>query len=243
MQWGLSLLAAITLVPTANAVVINYSVHHADDDGIVTSTNLSGPNGVAAGVETWNLATASGEPLLTQSALLDAAGATTGVGVSFTELGGPDDWGYGSTLKLLWRSGRQFYNGEGNAGSFSITGLTPGATFNLWIASSHLSGENAKNVGDWTTANANTTGASVIMDNTGNETNGSTWVLGANYTLFENIVANGSGVITMTEHAINPNLTDARVGFNGFQLVSVPEPSTALLAGFGLLGLLRRRRA
>ena len=82
------------------------------------------------------------------------------------------------------------------------------------------------------------------MDNTGNETNGSTWVAGANYALFENIVADGSGNITMKEHAYNPNLTDARVGLNGFQLVSaVPEPSTALLAGFGLLGLLRRRRA
>ena len=242
MQWGLSLLAAITLVPTANAVVINYSVHHADDDGIVTSTNLSGPNGVAAGVEAWNLATASGEPLLTQSGLLDSLGATTGVGVSFTDIGGPDDWGYGSALKLLWRSGRAFYNGPGNAGSFSITGLTPGATFNLWIASSHLSGDAARNIGDWTTANTNTTGASVVMDNTGQETNGSTWVLGVNYTLFENIEANGSGVITMTEHAINPNLTDSRVGFNGFQLVSVPEPSSAALLGLGAFALILRRR-
>ena len=244
MQWGLSLLAAITFVPTANAVVINYSVHHADDDGIVTSTNLSGPNGVAAGVETWNLPTASGEPLLTQSNLLDAAGATTTVGVSFNDLGGPDDWGYNSPLKLLWRSGRQFFNGPGNAGSFSITGLTPGATFNLWIASSHIGGLNsAQNKGDWTTANTNTTGASVVMDNTGQETNGSTWVLGVNYTLFENIEANGSGVITMTEHAIDPNLTDSRVGFNGFQLVSVvPEPSSAALLGLGAFALILRRR-
>ena len=243
MQWGLSVLAAITLVPTANAVVINFSVHHADDNGVVTSANLSGPDGVAAGVETWNLPTASGEPLASASSLLDAAGATTGVGVNFTDLGGPDDWGYNSALKLLWRSGRQFYNGAGNEGKFTITGLTPGATFNLWIASSHLANGIARNIGDWSTSNTNTTGASVTMDNTGNETNGSTWVSGANYALFENIVADGSGNITMKEHAYNPNLTDARVGLNGFQLVSVPEPSTALLAGFGLLGLVRRRRA
>ncbi len=244
MQWGLSLLAAITLVPTANAVVINYSVHHADDNGIVTSTNLSGPNGVAAGVETWNLPTASGEPLLTQSNLLDATGATTGVGVSFSGIGGPDDWGYNSTLKLLWRSGRVFSNDTyaNSAGSFTINGLTPGATFNLWIASSHLASGIARNLGDWTTANTNTTGASVIMNNTGNETNGSTWVLGANYTLFENIVANGSGQITMTSHALIPNLTDSRVGFNGFQLVNVPEPSSAALLGLGAFALILRRR-
>ena len=81
------------------------------------------------------------------------------------------------------------------------------------------------------------------MNNAGNETNGSTWVLGANYALFENIVANGSGVITMTSHSDNSIPNDVRIGLNGFQLVSVPEPSTALLAGFGLLGLVRRRRA
>jgi hypothetical protein len=240
MQWGLSLLAVITFVPTANAVVINFSVHHSDDDGIVTSTNLSGPNGVAAGLETWNLSTAMdlGGFLATQSSLLDAAGATTGVGVSFTDLGGPDDWGYNSDLKLLWRSARQFYNGAGNAGSFTITGLTPGATFDLWIATSHV---DTTTVGDWTTTNTNTTGATVVLDNTGFESNGSTWVSGVNYVLFENIEASGGGDITMTEHLTT--LNGSRVGFNGFQLVSVvPEPSSAALLGLGAFALILRRR-
>ena len=244
IRWGLSVLAAIALAPVASATTINFSVHHADDNGVVTSANLSGPDGVAAGVETWNLPTASGEPLASASSLLDATGATTGVGVTFDTLGGPDDWGYGSALKLLWRSGRGFYNGPGNAGSFTITGLTPGATFDLWIATSHISGDATRNLGDWSTANTNSTGSSITVDNTGQETNGDTWVAGANYVLFQSVVADVNGKITMTEHASQPNTTDSRVGFNGFQLVTaVPEPSTTMLCGLGLLGLVFRRRA
>lgn len=252
IRWGLPDLAALAIVPVQGATTINFAVHHPDDNVNVTSANLSGPNVVAAGVETWNLAsnptTEGVATLATRSGLLNSTGTITGVGVSFVEFGGPDGWGYGSALKLLWRSGRGFYNGSGNAQSFTINGLTPGATFDLWIASSHLGTLNsAQGVGDWSTANTNTTGASVVMNNTGQETNGSTWVSGVNYARFENIVADSSGLITMTSHAIFPNPTDSRIGFNGFQLVSVdavPEPSRALLAVFGLLGLvLRRRRA
>lgn len=236
IRWGLPVLAALALAPVASALTINFSTHHSDDDGTVTSALLAGPNGVAAGLETWNLNNFNDGA--SQSSLLDSAGATTGVGVSFVDLGGPDDWGYNSALKLLWRSGRQFYNGPGNAGSFSITGLDVGGIYDLWIATSHIG---STTVGDWTTANANTTGPSVVLDNTGNESNGATWVQGVNYVFFDDVVVDGTGKITMTEHLTT--LNGSRVGFNGFQLVSaVPEPSAALLAGFGLLGLLHRRR-
>lgn len=242
IRWGLSVLAAIAITPVANATVVNFSTHHTDDDGIVTSANLSGPNGVAAGLETWNLNNFNDGA--SQSSLFDSTGASTSIGVTFDGLGGPDDWGYNSGLKLLWRSGRAFYNGPGNSGSFSITGLTPGSTYDLWIATSHIGNiGDARGVGDWATANVNSTGASIAVDNTGQENNGSTWVAGVNYVLFQNVVTGLDGKITMTEHAISPNLTDARVGFNGFQLVSVPEPSTVMLAGVGLLAFLRRRRA
>ena len=238
-QWGLPVLAVIALAPVASALTINFSAHHPDDNGIVTSANLSGPNGVAAGLETWNLNNFNdGAP---QSGLLDSAGIATGVGVTFDGLGGPDDWGYNSPLKLVWRAGRGFYNGPGNSASFTINGLDNSTLYDLYIASAHINGTT---VGDWSTSNPNATGASLVIDNTGNESNGSTWVAGVNYVYFQNVQPIG-GNITMTEHVDNTvNMADGRVGFNGFQLVTaVPEPSTAVLAGFGLLGFLRRRRA
>ena len=203
---------AVTVVPATG--IINYSVHHADDNGIVTSTNLSGPNGVLAGVETWNLPTATGDTLLTQSNLLDSVGATTGVGVNFSLIGGPDDWGYNSALKLLWRSGRVFPSG--GSGSFTISGLTNDDYYDLWIASAHING---LGIGTWSTLNTNSTGASVAVDNTGQSGNGSTWVSGVNYVRFQNVKVSG-GNITMT---VTNNL-DNRVGFNGFQLIPVAAP-------------------
>ena len=201
--------------------IINYSVHHAADNGIVTSTNLSGPNGVLAGVETWNLPVSNGEPLLTQSNLLDSVGATTGVGVNFSLIGGPDDWGLNSTLKLLWRSGRVFQNSPGNGGSFTISGLTPDTYFDLWIASSHINGSG---IGTWSTTNTHSTGSSIPVDNTGQSTNGTTWVAGVNYVRFQSVKVNISGNITMSvTNAVGP--FDSRVGFNGFQLIPVTAPT------------------
>jgi hypothetical protein len=249
LHWSLSLLATFLLVHAQGATTINFAVHLGADTA-VTSANLSGPNGVAAGAEVWNLPNLSGghNPSMPgASNLVDSTGAATAVGVTFDGFGGPDDWGYNSPLKLLWSSARGFYNGPGNEASFTITGLTPDSVHNLWIATSHIATLNSgKGVGDWSTLNANSTGSMVGIDNTGNETNGSTWVAGVNYVLFENIVADSSGKIKMNGHAITPNPNDSRVGFNGFQLSSVlittPEPSRALLAGCGLLGMILRRR-
>ena len=243
IRWGLPVLAALALVPVANAVTINYQV---TQSGSVTSAaGLFGPDLHAAGTETWNQDLWTDHPNMTSGFLDSTGAAATGVGFS-SDLGGPDDWNISAPLTLIHRSGRAFYNGPGNAGTFTITGLDNGTLYDLYIASAHLSGGGAaQGIGTWNTSNTNTTGATITIDNTGytsNATGGTTWISGVNYVLFQNLQPSG-GSITMTEHAYSPNLTDARVGFNGFQLISVPEPSTALLAGFGLLGLVRRRRA
>jgi hypothetical protein len=177
----------------------------------------------------------------TATDMLDANGVATGVGITCEGLEGPDRWSENAELTLLHRVVRRFDNDSyaNSAGSFSITGLTAGEAYDLYIASAHTG---VTTVGDWTTSNVNKTGPSVVIDNTGNENNGSTWVAGVNYVLFKKVVADSSGVITMTCHLTKFN--GSRIGFNGFQLISsVPEPSVALLGALGLLACLRRRRA
>jgi uncharacterized protein (TIGR03382 family) len=211
-------------------------------------STLFGPNLSPAGSESWNIDRwASNAPTITN--MVDATGASTGVGITQTGFDGVDDWNASKDLTMLHRSASAFYNGAGNAASFTITGLTVGGMYDLYIASGHTSNDAAaKGIGDWSTLNVNSTGPSVSLDNSNtvalpnNQTNGATWVAGVNYVLFQAVIADGSGSITMSEHAINPNPTDSRIGFSGFQLVSVPEPTSAMLGGLGLLALLRRRR-
>ena len=185
--WGLPVLASLALAPIASAANINFSVHSPDDDTSVNSATITGPDGVAAGLETWNLNQFDGTA---QSSLLDSTGTPTSVGISFTDIGGPDDWGYNSPLKLLWRSARNFYNGPGNVASFTISGLTVGTGYDLWIATSHV---DQTVVGDWTTLNTNATGGTVALDNTGQEATDSTWVAGVNYVLFNGIQPDNTG--------------------------------------------------
>jgi hypothetical protein len=249
-SWGLSLVAALALVPVANAFVsINYQV--TNTGSLTTASSLLGPNGNAS-TESWNIDVWTGTPQNTPSItnMVDSTGALTGVGITQSGFTGVDGWNSTAALKMINQSASAFGNGAGNSASFTITGLTAGSLYNLYIASAHTDpGTVAKGIGDWSTTNANATGSSFIMDNTNtlaspnNQTNGTTWVPGVNYALFNLVAADSAGKITMTEHAFTPNTTDSRIGFSGFQLIQVPEPSAAMLGALGVLALLRRRRA
>jgi hypothetical protein len=236
--WGLSLVAALAFVPVANAVVINYQVTQAGS--VSPESTLFGPDLHAAGTESWNMDQWSGStPTVTN--MVDSSGVSTGVGITQDGFTGVDDWNITVPLTMLHRSASAFGNGPGNSASFTITGLTSGSLYDLYIATAHTV---LTTVGQWSTSNSvngSTSSTTIILDNTGSESNGTTWVNGVNYVLFSQIQADVTNKITMTESLTT--LNGSRMGFSGFQLISVPEPSAALLGGLGLLALLRRRRA
>lgn len=68
-----------------------------------------------------------------------------------------------------------------------------------------------------------------------------------NYTGFSPGITIGTdsgptGTIVLTVRAGDDAATASRLTLNGISVIAIPEPSTALLGGLGLLALLRRRR-
>jgi autotransporter-associated beta strand protein len=219
----------VTYTITAGASVRSYAVTAVPGTGIINlnitagtnvpEANLEGPAGPPTpGTQRWNQL--NGMPTITGTGLVDSVGVPTSAAISATNLNGTDDWGINAPLKILNRTARVFSTLPGNSGSFTVSGLTADTYYDLWIASSHINGSG---VGTWSTLNTNSTGSSVGVDNTGQSTNGSTWVLGVNYVRFQNVKVDSGGGITMT--VMNNAVLDNRVGFNGFQLVPVAAPA------------------
>ena len=228
-RWGLSVLATLALAQAASAVTINYSVEGSPP---TAASTLFGPNGVAAGTQTWNQ---SGAQSVT--GLLDAAGATTLVNLNLAVSAsfGVDDWGIPGPLPLLNYSTRDFNTDPGNFVTMTLSGLTIGDTYDVWVAS----GRYATVTGGWTTTNTTSTLGTQLIDNSALNNPGAVWTQGNNYVFFDDVVVNGSGQLVMT----GVSTGGTRLPFSGFQVVQVPEPSAALLGGLGVLALLRRRRA
>ncbi len=217
----------VTYTITAGTSVRSYAVTAVPGTGIINlnvtagtnvpEVNLEGPAGPPTpGTQRWNQFFGM---MLTGTGLIDSVGAPTPAAISNVNLNGADDWGISAPLKILNRTARVFSTAPGNSGSFTISGLTADTYYDLWIASSHINGSG---IGTWSTLNTNSTGSSVGIDNTGQSTNGSTWVLGVNYVRFQNVKVDSGGGITMT--VINNAVLDNRVGFNGFQLIPVAAP-------------------
>lgn len=113
--------------------------------------------------------------------------------------------------------------------TFTFTGLQANTQYSVlgWVFDSE-SGNSGKNI-DFT-SNGGT--VSITTNNTSN--NNSAFSI-------PNLTSNGSGIATIVmDHTGGAG---GAVSFvNGFQLTSIPEPSTALLGALGTLLLLRRRR-
>lgn len=239
----------LVAAPAANASDINVSILRT-----VTSGPQAGLFGPAGGLgETWNQPSTS-----SASGLLDTGGIATSVGYSSTSLGGPDTWGT-PTLGVLRDGLRNFNTNPGNSQQLVINGLTVGDLYDVWLASANILNTNIPNFanqrsnGEWSTPNTTTTAGPQSVDNRF-AVNGSTWVEGNNYVLFEDVEADASGEIVLDGFSINgqPDF-DVRLPLNGFQIREVvaatatPEPSAFALSALGLfsmgfIGWRRRRR-
>ncbi len=199
--------------PHARAETITIDVN--SPDNVEQVSPLSGP---AGNTEHWNNLVMSDNWLgVAADNLVDGTGNATSIGIS---LNFPyrDPWG-DPALQML-QSGA--YNpGVDDWGQTEINGLTPGGTYDLYIAGSR--------VNDDTGANGvfHINGQDKTLNNGDPPRNGDTWVEGVNYVLFEGLVADAEGKISF-------QVCDGPLFVCGLQIVDANVPATIPAAPTGL---------
>ena len=200
---------------TVNLIHPTGTIHVSiENSGAATDpATLVGPAGGLG--EKWNQPTTA-----TASTLRDSAGVLSSVGYtsSGTSWGGPDVWGNPS-LGMLRSALRNFDTSTTNSQQLVIKGLTVDAFYHVWIASAKT---DSGSKGEWSTTNDTSTVGVQTADNIA-DLNGTTWVRGNNYVLFENVKANSSGEVVINGHSLD----GYRLPVNGFQLVKVTTPPAA----------------
>ena len=206
--------ATLTVVDPATPLAINVNI----DDTV--RTGLEGPGGGLGAV--WNTIAAS-----SATNLRLASGPTSTVGFSSSGTGG---WFFGTTadidpdLDLLTHGWINFGANSPSTQQLVINGLDPAKTYDLSIASAIIISSNQCSRGEWFTSNTTSTVGNQTVDNRLDE-NSATWVRGNNYVLFEDVVPDGSGNITVNGFAITEQPTyDIRLPLNGFQIREAFDP-------------------
>lgn len=197
---------SLTLTDTASVEFTDPGAPVAFNVNFHAGSPATGLLGVVGGPgETWNQGTTSA------SNLIDATG-TVASSVNVTGL--PND-GYTVNAALnIFDATRTFF-GKGQDTTLSITGLVPGTAYDLYIyALSHNqaswgnSTDSERAAGDFVTSHTVLgNGRSQWLDNGKAGTNGDNFVANGNYIVFQSIVSNGSGNISV--------LVDAYDGLNG----------------------------
>ncbi len=168
-------------------------------------------------------------PVAGPYALNDTTGASSGASLAFT--GNASSHGNAGAANLdVFESGFFLDQGVPNkSATITLSGLGAGTIFDLYLyaAAGHTTGEGATfNFGS-------------VQTTTDSNVNETAYQLGVNYVKYSGLVANGSGNFSGTWTKAAPANYSV---LNGMQIEIIPEPSTALLGGLGLLALLRRRR-
>jgi len=221
------------VVADPNAV-INVQMGYQGQLGEDMNGTADGPTAapLAYNGTTWNVYTGvnNTSAVNTGSDLLYSTGALSTVGftVGFADVAqdqGPQ------TLTLL--DNLDYHGSTPNPETLTLTGLkTDGTAYNFVLA------DTGAGFFNFTITNG------TQSDTMNLSTNNSTWVDGQNYVELNNLIPNGSGVITIT----GTEGSDGYIALSGFQLAEVPvvpEPSTYALMGLGALALLivsRHRR-
>jgi hypothetical protein len=228
-----SLLLAAGWLLAAHAAHAAGIVYHVDFS-TGGSPNFSGAPATVLGAagETWNFIVPTGAnspKTIPTTALLDSTGAASGATLT---VGTHCSAYYNNTTTGDYKDLLQDYIylyelvGPGPT-EITLGGLSPNSTYDLVGYTQVETGQGF----NWT-VNGTTQTA------TGG-TNASSLTEGQNYTRFTQAMTDADGKLIITWSMIGTNPFSA---VSGLEVSLVPEPSTALLGGLGLIGLLRRRR-
>lgn len=218
---GTSLLA----VSSAHSATINVNILRSG--GSPGTTTNPGYGLWGEGANTWNLVLGN---VFTVTNLVDSTGTPTTVGYTLAGTSGtnnPTNWG----PDLMTQSGAFSADDNTTVITLTLNQLTPGQAYEiLYYFSDVFPNE---------TMTAQGAGPSVFMESK-TTTGLNTYVEGSAgsgvFSYFDNVIADVGGNIVVAASGAG------RETITGFQLRVIPEPSTALLSGLGLLALLRRRR-
>lgn len=149
--------------------------------------------------------------------LLNSIGSTTSVAFTTTATAG---YTWGSPTLTMLHSGATHF-GKGTNTTFTITGLTAGGLYNIWLTSHDDNATAAERAhGIWSTTNTTASPSAQLLNGV-TTLNGTDWQAGNNYVLFENVVPTSSGNIVFVADASDAGEFGAnayRLPLNGFQI-------------------------
>ena len=226
----------LTLTGTASVEFTDSAAPLAFNVNFHAGANASGLGGVVGeSGETWNQGTTS------VSNLLDSTG-TVGSTVSVSGL--PNGGNTTSAALNIFDANRNFF-GKGQDITISITDLAPETAYDLYLygLSHNVSSwgdltSTERAAGDFVTTNTVTGGSqSQNLDNAKAGTDGNTFVPGGNYVVFQSIITDGSGGLSILVDAYdgvdgNPSTQDGdcRLHISGLQIRPATGTSVDYLA-------------